>query len=267
VESRSPGYKTISSYLAKYLSKSFHLRSLYAQHGLTDKKRTYRFYLNLYQYQQKPALLIGRHKLDAATGQHLARNQHIFRYYDYQTQATTYFYRTNEKLVGKCANPTLIKKNYRLGTRSLNPLSLLKLATKHHKKEVYSLKKPKKPALQLDFQEFLITRLLLLCKSAEFLHLPLEQDRVFKENSACDSLIYTHFQTKPVLHFSFLPEQAPIVRQFIANLDTYALEYDMTESKDFTAYPIAHDQKHETITKLGGLCGCEIRARNQYLNN
>jgi hypothetical protein len=43
VESRSPGYKTISSYLAKYLSKSFHLRSLYAEHGLKDKKRTIAF--------------------------------------------------------------------------------------------------------------------------------------------------------------------------------------------------------------------------------
>ncbi|CAG8699751.1 3569_t:CDS:2, partial [Ambispora gerdemannii] len=72
--------------------------SLYAEHGLKDKKRTYRFYLNLYDYQQKPALLIGNHKLDATTGQHLARNQHIFRHFNYQTQQTTYFYRTNEQL-------------------------------------------------------------------------------------------------------------------------------------------------------------------------
>lgn len=57
------------------------------------------------------------------------------------------------------------------------------------------------------------------------------------------------------------------MRAFIANLDTYAQEYDMTESKDFTAYPISHDQKHQTTQQLDGLCGCEIRARNQYLDN
>jgi hypothetical protein len=268
VESRSPGYKTISNYLAKYLSKSFHLRSLYAQHGLTDKKRTYRFYLNLYEYHQKPALLIGNHKLDAATGQHLARNQHIFRHYDYQTQATTYFYKTNERLVGKCSKPTLIKKNYRLGTRSLNPLSLLNLASKHNKKEAYLFKKPKKPTVQQDFQEFLIIRLLLLCKSAEFVHLPLEQDKVPKENQQCSSTIYTHFTTKPVLHFSFLPENAAVVRAFIAKLDTYALEFDMEESQTFYSYPITHDQKHQTLAQLGGSCPCDpAQARNQYLNN
>jgi len=266
VESRSPGYKTISNYLAKYLSKSFHLRSLYAEHGLTDKKRTYRFYLNLYDYEQKPALLITKHKLDAATGQHLARNQHIFRHYDYQNQSTTYFYRTNETLVGKCANPTLIKKNYRLGTRSLNPLSLLSLASKATKKEAYLFKKPKKQ-LNQDFQEFLITRLLLLCNKAEFCHIPLEQDRVFKENNSCDNLIYTHFQTKPVLHFQFLPENATIVRSFIAKLDDYSAQFDMEESQDFYSYPVSHDTKHQTTQQLNGFCGCEIRARNQYLNN
>jgi hypothetical protein len=144
---------------------------------------------------------------------------------------------------------------------------LLNLASKATKKEAYQFKKPKKPTVQSDFQEFLIIRLLLLCKSAEFTHIPLEQDQVFKENNLCDSLIYTHFTTKPVLHFQFLPENAPVVRQFIANLDKYSKEFDMEESQDFYSYPIAHDQKHEIITKLGGLCGCETRARNQYLNN
>jgi hypothetical protein len=80
-------------------------------------------------------LLISKHKLDALTGQHLPKNQKIFRYYDYNTAQTSYFYRTNEKLVGKCSKPTLIKKNYRLGTRSLNPLNLLDLAYKDKKKE------------------------------------------------------------------------------------------------------------------------------------
>ena len=234
VESRSPGYKTISSYLAKYLSKSFHLRSLYAEHGLTDNHKTYRFFKNLYQYETRLALLIAKHRLDAATGQHLPKNQKVFRHFNYQTQQTTYFYRTNETLISHAAQPILIKKNYRLGTRSLNPLSLLNLATKHRQKEVYSLKKPKKPAVQPDFQEFLITRLLLLCKSAEFCHFPLEQDHVLKENGTCDQLPYTHFTTKPVLRFTFLPEQAPVIRQFIANLDTYANDYDLEASQDFS---------------------------------
>jgi hypothetical protein len=70
-----------------------------------------------------------------------------------------------------------------------------------------------------------------------------------------------------VLHFQFLPETAVAVRTFIANLDTYAQEYDLEESQDFYAYPISHDSKHETTKKLSGLCGCETRARNQYLNN
>jgi hypothetical protein len=254
--------------LAKYLSKSFHLRSLYAEHGLKDNHKTYRFFKNIYQYETRPALLITKHKLDAETGQPLPKNQKVFRYYDYQTQQTSYFYKTNEQLIGHAAKPVLIKKNYRLGTRSLNPLSLLNLATKHSKKEVYSLKKPKKPTVQSDFQEFLITRLLLLCKSAEFLHLPLEQDRVFKENNSCDQLPYTHFQTKPVLHFQFLPENATVVRSFIDKLDNYAREFDLEESQDFYSYPITHDQKHEIITKINGACPCDsARARNQYLNN
>jgi hypothetical protein len=144
---------------------------------------------------------------------------------------------------------------------------LLKLANKHAKKELYSFKKPKKP-LQTDFQEFLITRLLLLCKSAEFLHLPLEAEQVPKEARHCNGLIYTHFQTKPVLHFQFLPENATVVRSFINNLDTYAKDYDLEEAQDFSFYPITHDLKHETLTKLDGACPCDpVRARNQYLNN
>jgi hypothetical protein len=268
VESRSPGHKTISSYLAKYLSKSFHLRSLYAKHGLKDKKRTYRFYLNLYQYDQKPALLITKHKLDAATGQPLPKNQKVFRAYDYSTNQTSYFYKSNEILIGKCANPTLIKKNYRLATRALNPLSLLGLATKSNRKAAYLFKKSLAKPLSNDFQTFLITRLLLFCQKAEFTHLPLEQDQVSKDKGACDNLIYTHFQTKPVLHFQFLPENAATIRLFIEKLDTYAQEYDLEESQDFYAYPISHDAQHEAIKLTDGLCPCDpIQARNQYLNN
>ena len=190
----------------------------------------------------------------------------MFRYYDYQTQQTSYFYRTNEQLVGQVQKPYLNKKHFRLGTRALNPLNLLHLFSKSTKKEVYLAKKPKRQ-LDQDFQEFLITRLLLLCKSAEFLHTPLEQEQVPKEAQQCNQSIYSHFQTKPVLHFQFLPEQAPVVRSFISNLDTYSQEFDLEESKDFNSYPIIHDQQHEITQQLTGLCGCETRARNQYLDN
>ena len=267
VESKSPGKKTISKYLAKYLSKSFHLRSLYQQHGMEANHKTYRFFKNLYEYEQKSILLIGKHKLDAQTGLPLPKNQKVFRHYNYQTHQTSYFYRTNETLTGKCSNPVLIKKNYRLGTRSLKTQLLLNLALKSSKKEAYLWKRPKKKDLTSDFQEFLITRLLLLCHKAEFIHLPLEQERVSKENGQCDGLPYTHFQTKPVLRFQFTPQNAKLIRAFIDKLDDYAQEFDLEESKDFLTYPITHTQKHQTIKNLGGLCGCETRARNQYLNN
>src|SRR5438128_2658526 len=39
--------------------------------------------------------------------------------------------------------------------------------------------------------------------------------------------ITQHFQTKPVLRFTFSPENANIVRSFIEKLDIYAQEYDM----------------------------------------
>ncbi len=269
VESRSPGYKSISNYLAKYLSKSFHLRSLYQQHGLKENHRTYRFFLNLYDYEQKPVLLIGKHKLDALTGQHLPKNQKVFRYYNYQTQETSYFYRTQEKLVGQSAKPVLIKKNYRLGTRSLNTLSLTNLAYKDKKKEIVNLTKSKLKlaTLQQDFQEFLVTLLLPLCKTAEFVHIPVEKEEVPKELNNCDNTVANHFQTKPVLRFTFEPEQASVIRAFSEKLDTYAQEYDMEESKEFLTYPTQHNHQHQTIKELGGLCGCEVPARNSYLNN
>jgi hypothetical protein len=107
-----------------------------------------------------------------------------------------------------------------------------------------------------------------MCSKAEFLHTPLEQDQVNKEKGHCDNLVYTHFQTKPVLHFQFSPEQARIVRQFITNLDIYAQEYDLEEAQDFYAYPITHNHQHEAIQQLDGICPCNpTQARNQYLNN
>jgi hypothetical protein len=108
---------------------------------------------------------------------------------------------------------------------------------------------------------------LLLCSKAEFLHTPLEQEHVPKETKQCNQSIYQHFQVKPILHFSFEPEQVAVVRSFIAKLDTYAQDFDMEESSDFYAYPVSHDNKHEITQQLDGLCGCEIRARNQYLDN
>ncbi len=134
----------------------------------------------MYDYEQKPVLLIGKHKLDALTGQHLPKNQKVFRYYNYQTQETSYFYRTQEKLVGQSAKPVLIKKNYRLGTRSLNTLSLTNLAYKDKKKEIVNLTKSKLKlaTLQQDFQEFLVTLLLPLCKTAEFVHIPVEKNLI-----------------------------------------------------------------------------------------
>jgi len=69
------------------------------------------------------------------------------------------------------------------------------------------------------------------------------------------------------LRFTFEPEQASVIRAFIAKLDTYATEYDMEESKEFLTYPTQHNHQHQTIKELGGLCGCEVPARNSYLNN
>ncbi|CAG8584279.1 9107_t:CDS:2, partial [Paraglomus brasilianum] len=65
---------------------------------------------------------------------------------------------------------------------------------KASRKELYHFKKPK-AQLNQDFQEFLITRLLLLCNKAEFLHTPLEQEQVPKEAEQCSQSIYHHFQT------------------------------------------------------------------------
>jgi hypothetical protein len=101
---------------------------LYQKHGLTAKKRAYRFHLNLYEYEECPVLLINKSKIDARTQEFLPPHQKIFRHYNYSTGQASYFYRTSEKLIGHSLNPTLIKKNYRLGTRNLQPLNLLQLS-------------------------------------------------------------------------------------------------------------------------------------------
>jgi hypothetical protein len=122
--------------LAKYLAKSFHLRKIYREHGLEGKRRTYRFFLNLYEYEERTAVVQGRTRLDQLTGQSLNSQQTVFRRYDYATGQTSYYYRTNEQLVGKCAKPVLIKKSYRLGvSQPLNLLSLTKSQTSKEKLE------------------------------------------------------------------------------------------------------------------------------------
>jgi len=228
VESRSTGRRTISQYLAKYLSKSFHLRQLYTEHGLTAKHKTYRFFKNLYAYQSREVLIKNRSKLDVLTGQHLAPNQHIFR-----RQDNSYYYKTNETLTGHCAKPLLIKRNYRLAYHNLSTLPLLKLA--QPTKSQASLNFRREPAAKLvpiDFQAYLITSLLLMSKKAQFLNLPLEQTQVPKPLK-CDQLSYTHFQTKPILLFKFSPNQAETIRNFILNLDQQAQTFDLDGSKNF----------------------------------
>jgi hypothetical protein len=214
--------------------------------------------MKLYSYQPREVVLTGKSKLDALTGQYLNNQQKVFRHYDYQTKQTTYFYKTNESLSGKCANPVFIKKNYRLGTRCLNPLNLLKTAFKPPRKEAFLLKKPPNQTSAFiqsteafaDFQEFLITNLLLFCHQAEFVHLPLEQTYTPKLKKSCDQTPTNHFKTKPLLRFSFQPETVPLVLAFLNNLDHYVDYYDMTESKDF------YDPQ---ITDLP-------QSRNAYLN-
>jgi len=148
----------------------------------------------------------------------------------------------------------------------LNPCSLLNLAKKSACKEALLLQKPPK-IFKKDFQEFLISFLLKHCTKAEFLKIPLEQEQVPKAKNGCDGSPVSHFQTKLALRFSFKPAKAELIKTFFEKLDDYANEFDMVESQDFYAYPPQHDTKHETILKLGGLCGCEVLARNQYLNN
>ena len=252
VESRSPGHKTISSYLAKYLSKSFHLRNLYKDHGLKENHKAYRFFKNLYEYEQV--------QLDSPK----LKNQKVFRHYDYSTGQNSYFYRTNETLIGYCLKPILIKKNYRLGISQ--PLNLLSLTKKQVQKEKLELTKPKQ-ICSVDFQTHLITSLLLFCEKVQFIQLPLEQEQVPRELNQCDQNIQSHFKTKPLFHFTFNPTNVPIVLQFLEQLDNLAEQFAISESSDFYFWPKKHDSAHETLRQLNGVCGCEIKARNSYLND
>jgi hypothetical protein len=228
VEARSTGRRNISQYLAKYLSKSFHLRQLYQAHGLTPKHKTYRFFKHLYTYETKEILIKGQSKFDAQTNQFLAPNQHIFR-----RENNTYYFKAHETLVGHCAKPLIIKRNYRLAYHNLSIQPLLKLAQTTKAKESLAFKKKLAAnLLSVDFQEYLLTSLLLIAKKAQFLNLPLEQTQVSK-SLQCDQLDYTHFQKKPILLFKFAKTQAEIIRNFMFNLDNQALTFDLDESQNF----------------------------------
>jgi hypothetical protein len=214
--------------------------------------------MNLYSYETHEAFLSGKSKLDALTGKYLNNQQQVFRHYNYQTKQTSYLYKTNEQLIGHCTKPHFLKKNYRLGTRSLNSLNLLKVALKPKHQDNLLLKKPPNPSTFIqqaehfkDFQEFLITNLLLFCQKAQFTHLPLEQPHVSKLKKNCDKSVNSHFQTKPILHFNFAKETVPLVLAFLNNLDFYSDYYDMSESKEF------YDARFKDLTD----------ARNAYLNH
>ena len=247
VESRSTGRKTISQYLAKYLSKSFHLRNLYQQHGLTNQHKTYRFFKNLYQYEERKALVDNGSKHDFLTGKYLAPNQHVFRKPD-----NTYYYRTNETLIGHCAKPLIIKKSYRLGYHSLSTQPLLNLSQATKRQDYLAFrKKAATKIVPIDFQEYLITSLLLLCKKAEFLNLPLEKPTVPQTSNKCDQLDYTHFQKMSVLRFKFAKENANLARIFMENLDNHAQEFDIEEKQGFldSRFPNPIEARHAYLNR------------------
>jgi len=201
----------------------------------------------LYEYETQEAIVDNGSKGDLLTGKYLAPNQHLFK-----SPNNTYYYRTNEQLIGHCAKPLIIKKNYRLGYHSLSTLPLCQLA--QLTKPPASLAFRKKAAskiMPVDFQEYLISSLLLLCKKAEFHHLPLEQQKVPQTQSKCDALDYTHFQKMPALRFKFAKENTNLIQEFMLNLDHQAQEFDIEEKQSFT------DARFPNPTM----------ARNAYLNH
>jgi hypothetical protein len=100
---------------------------------------------------------------------------------------------------------------------------LLNISQKSPKEEAFNFqKKLATKFVPIDFQEYLITSLLLFSKKAEFVNLPLEQPQVTKTKDHCDQLAYTHFQKQPVLRFKFAKESPQLIRTFMENLDRQA---------------------------------------------
>jgi hypothetical protein len=128
---------------------------------------------------------------------------------------------------------------------------LLKLAQLTKKRENLAFRRKSAAKLiPIDFQEHLITSLLLMCKKAEFLNLPLEQPKVPKSSTKCDQLSYTHFQKMPTLRFKFAKESTELIRNFMLNLDQQAETFDIEEKQGF------QDQRFLD----------PIQSRNAYLN-
>jgi len=200
----------------------------------------------LYEYETQEAIVDNGSKRDLLTGKYLAPNQHLFK-----SPNNTYYYRTNEQLVGHGAKPLIIKKSYRLGYHALSTLPLLKLSQATKRQDYLAFrKKAASKIMPVDFQEYLISSLLLLCKKAEFHHLPLEQQKVPQTQSKCDALDYTHFQKMPVLKFKFAKENANLARTFLENLDNQAQEFEIEEKQGFIDFRFPNP----------------TRARHAYLN-
>jgi len=72
------------------MAKSFHLRNLYQEHGIKERTHAYRFFLNLYDYEEREAVIVGKTKTDKLSGEYLNNQQKVFRCYDYETQQTSY---------------------------------------------------------------------------------------------------------------------------------------------------------------------------------
>src|SRR5205814_6246767 len=87
-----------------------------------------------------------------------------------------------------------------------------------------------------DFQEHLLTSLLLFCEKAQFIQLPTEQAQVPQELKRCNQNIQSHFSSKPLLYFTFLPPQVPLVLQFLEHLDRLAEQFAISESSQFYSY-------------------------------
>ncbi|CAG8602563.1 2818_t:CDS:1, partial [Ambispora leptoticha] len=166
----------------------------------------------------------------AKTGKKLNNNQHIFRRYNYETNQTTYFYRTNRKLVGKRVHPIRTKKHYRIG-RNINPHPLLEQVQNHPTKPVLELKSNQKIYTQ-DFKQLVYSKLSALAETIRIVKIPLPKKYVPKEDNKCIRDVHHHFGFKIITYLTFPPENIPKAKEFLDQLDEHANEYGVPESKD-----------------------------------